>query len=53
MGWVVNTTSRPLFPHERDTVPIVDEARWVPGPVWTGVENLATTGVRSQDHSVH
>ena len=26
---------------ERDLVPIVQEARWAPGPVWTGAENLA------------
>ena len=28
-------------------VPIVQEAGWVPGPVWTGAENLARTGIRS------
>jgi hypothetical protein len=22
---------------------------WSPGPVWTGAENLATTGIRSPD----
>jgi hypothetical protein len=30
-------------------VPIVQEAGWVPGPVWTGAENLAPTGIRSPD----
>ena len=25
----------------------VQEARWAPGPVWTGSENLASTGFRS------
>ena len=25
----------------KDLVPIVQEAGWAPGPVWTGVENLA------------
>ena len=25
-------------------LPIVQEAGWVPGPVWTGAENLAFTG---------
>ena len=30
-------------------VPIVQEAGWVPGPVWTGEENLALTGIRSPD----
>ena len=26
----------------KDTVPIVQEAGWAPGPVWTGAENLAS-----------
>jgi hypothetical protein len=29
----------------KETVPIVEEAGWVPGPVWTGEENLARTGI--------
>ena len=33
----------------KDTVPIVQEAGWAPGPVWTGAENLAPTGIRSSD----
>jgi hypothetical protein len=28
-------------------VPIVQEAGWAPGPVWTGAENLSPTGIRS------
>jgi hypothetical protein len=28
----------------KDPVPIVQEAGWAPGPVWTGAENLAPTG---------
>ena len=28
---------------------IVQEAGWAPGPVWTGAENLAPTGIRSPD----
>ena len=28
---------------------IVQEAGWAPGPVWTGTENLAPTGIRSPD----
>jgi len=38
--------SRPgaLYPG-RDTVLIVQEAGWAPGPVWTVAENLATTGI--------
>jgi len=50
MGWVVNATPRPLYPRERDPVPIVQDAGWAPGPVWTGAENLAPpTGIRSPD----
>jgi len=37
-----------LYPQE-DPVPIVQEAGWAPGPVWTGAENLAPTGFRSPD----
>jgi hypothetical protein len=28
MGWMVNSTPRPLYPRERDPVPIVQEAGW-------------------------
>ena len=35
------------LPPERDPVPIVQEAGWAPGLVWTGAENLAHTGIRS------
>jgi len=34
----------------KDLVPIVQEARWAPGLVWTGAENLAPTGIRSPHH---
>ena len=47
--WVVNATPRPLFTPGKDTVPIVQEAGWAPGPVWTGTENLAFKGIRSPD----
>ena len=40
---------RPLFTPGKDPVPIVEEAGWAPGPVWTGAENLAPTGIRSPD----
>ena len=33
----------------KDPVSIVQEAEWVPGPVWTGAENLASTGIGSPD----
>jgi hypothetical protein len=32
---------QPLFTPRKDPVPIVQEAGWAPGPVWTGAENLA------------
>ena len=48
MGWVVSATPRPLYPRERDPVPIVLEAGWAPVPVWTSQENLAPKGIRSQ-----
>ena len=40
---------RPLFTPGKVPVPIVQEAGWAPGPVWTGAENLAHTGIRSSD----
>ena len=33
----------------KDPVPILQEAGWSPGPVWTGAENLAPTKTRSPD----
>jgi len=42
-----NVTPRPLFTLGKDPVPIVQEAGWAPGPVWTGEENLTPTGIRS------
>jgi len=39
---------RPLFTPRKDPVPIVQEAGWAPGPIWTGVENLAPSGIRSR-----
>jgi len=35
-GWAVSSTSRPHFTPGKDSVPIVQEAGWAPGPVWTG-----------------
>jgi hypothetical protein len=48
--WGVRATPRPLFTPGKDPVPIVQTAWWAPGPVWTGAENLAPTGIRSPDH---
>ena len=38
-----------LYPPGKDPVPIVQEAGWAPGPVWTSEENLAPTGIRYPD----
>ena len=48
MGLGANATPRPFYPRN-DPVPIVQEPGWAPGPVWTGVENLAATGIRFPD----
>ena len=47
-GWVVSRMPRPHFTPGKDPVPIVQEAGWAPGPVWTGAGNLAPTGIRSR-----
>jgi len=39
-----------LYPQVGDLLLSVQEAGLDPGPVWTGVENLAPTGIRSSDH---
>jgi hypothetical protein len=49
MGVGVQRTSLSFYPREGDTVPIVQEAGWAPGPVCTGAENLAPTGIRYPD----
>ena len=33
VGGVVNGTPQPLYPRERNPVPLVKEAEWVPGTV--------------------
>jgi hypothetical protein len=48
-GWMVNATPWPLYPLERDPVPVLQEAGWPMGPVWTGAENIAPTGFRNLD----
>jgi hypothetical protein len=40
---------RPFSTTGKDPVPILQEAGWATGPVWTGAENLAPTGIRSPD----
>jgi hypothetical protein len=48
---VVNTTPLPLYPRERDPVPIVQGAGWATGPVWKGAENQAPPGFDPQSVS--
>jgi hypothetical protein len=48
-GWGVSVTPRPLSTPGKDPVPIIREAGWAPGPVWTCAKNLAPTGIRSPD----
>jgi hypothetical protein len=45
---VVSSTPRPYFTPGKDPVPIVQEAGWVPEPVWTGGIS-SPTGIRSPD----
>ena len=49
MGWMASAKPRPLYPRERDQVPILVEARWAPRAVWTAAENVALTGIRFPD----
>jgi hypothetical protein len=46
-GVGVNATSWPLYPWERDSVPILQEVGWAAWPVWTGAENLVPTPHRN------
>jgi len=46
--WLAARPGR-MFTYGKDPVPIVQEAGWAPGPVWTGAENLVPTGIRSPD----
>jgi hypothetical protein len=41
---VLSVTPRPLYPRKWTRYPL-----WAPGPAWTGVGNLAFTGVRFPD----
>jgi len=38
----VSVTPWPHFTPGKDPAPIVQQAGWAPGPVWTGAENLAS-----------
>ena len=48
-GLGVSVTPRPLFTPGKGPVPIVQEAGWALGPVWTGEENFSPTGIRFPD----
>jgi hypothetical protein len=52
-GRGVSVTLRPIYTPGKDLAPIVQEAGWAPGPVWTGVENLASTGMLSLERYVN
>ena len=47
-GRGISVTPRPLLTPGKDPVPIVQEAAWAPGPVWTGAETLAPSGFDSR-----
>jgi hypothetical protein len=44
-GWSTPRSGR--FTPRKDTVAIVQEAGWSPGPFWKDADNLAPTGIRS------
>jgi len=46
-GWVVSSTPWPHFTLGKDPVPILQEAAWAPGPVWTDRKSRPT-GIRSR-----
>jgi len=39
------------LPPGKNQVPILYEAGWDPGPVWTGAENLSSNGIPSPDRA--
>jgi len=45
-GWVVSSTPRPHVTPGKEPVSILQEAKWAPGPVWTGGKSVPT-GIRS------
>jgi hypothetical protein len=48
-GCGVSVMPRPLSTPGKYPVPIVQEPGWGTGPVWTGADNVAPTGIRSPD----
>ena len=51
--WVANPIPQSLHPTEKALVPIVQEEVWASGPVWTDAENLAATGVLTQNRLLY
>ena len=54
LKWVIISSPRPLYPLEGVSAPIVQEAEWIPGTVWKGVEerkSLAHIGFRTPNLS--
>ena len=49
-GGVCSTKRPSHFASGNETVPIVQEAGWAPGPAGMGMKNLAATRIRSPDH---
>ena len=45
---MISSTPRPHFTPGKDPLPILQEAGWAPGPVWTSAENLVPTRIRSR-----
>jgi hypothetical protein len=46
--WVVNATPRPLY-SRKGPLPMYKRLGGPTGPVWTGAENLTSTGIQSRD----
>jgi len=49
-GWVLNAPPRPLYPHEKPGTHFIGGSVDTRA-VWTGAENLATTGIRSPNRT--
>jgi hypothetical protein len=51
--WGVSVTPRPIFIPGNDPVPIVQEAGWAPGLVWTGAKNPSASPLPNCFKPVH
>jgi len=45
---MVSSTSRPNFTPGKDPVPILQEAGWAPGAVWTGTLEINVSEIESK-----